>query len=114
MELKELALSTRAEIEQELDMMCPFPENPKNTYEVDLALKERAEIRKSILRLQVDAFLDGKLTIDQVVALQRTDNEKSDVDDVRRDCLVRALDALKDGRNREDIIYETVNNLNLL
>ena len=114
MELKELALRTREEIEQELDKICKLPENPENADEVDRALEKRVEIRKSILRLQVEALFDGKLTIDQVVALQHMGNAEKDVDVLRRKCLEGTLDKLKEGKNRENILDETVNYLNLL
>lgn len=114
MELKELALRTRAEIEQELDKMCPLPENPKNADEIDRVQEVRVEIRRSIERLQVEALLDGKLTIDQVVAQLHTDDDDPSVDDILRDSLKGALDALKEGGNRGDIICEIMNNLELL
>lgn len=114
MELKELALRTSAEVEQELDKICKLPENPENADEVDRALEKRVEIRKSILRLQVEALFDGKLTIDQVVALQHMENAEKDVDELHRKCLEGALDELKEGKNRENILDETVDNLNLL
>ncbi len=114
MELRELSLRTRAEIEQELNKMCPLPENPKNADEIDRVLEERAEIGKSIKRLQLEALLDGKLTIGQVLAQLQTDGDDPSVDDIHRDSLKAALDALKEGRCRENIICETVKNLELL
>ena len=113
MELKELALRTRAEIEQELSKIYPEPENPANPDEIDQVLEKRAEAMKSIMRLQVEALLDGKLSIDQVVA-QLHSEEDNDVDSIHRKVLTDALEELKSGGNRVNIIGKTIDNLKLL
>ena len=114
MDLKELALRTREEIEQDLNKMCPLPENPQNPGDYDQVFDNEVEIRKTILRYQVEALLDGKLTIDQVVAQQHSENDEKDVDDIHRNRLEAAIDELKEGKNREDIVTETVNCLELV
>lgn len=113
MELKELALRTREEIEQEICRIYPLPENPANPDEVDQVLEKRAEIRKSITRLQVETLLNGKLTIDQVVAQQHTEDD-NDVDSIHRKVLTDALEELKKGGNRESIIGKTAEKLGIL
>ena len=112
MELKELALRTREEIEQELNKMYPYPENPTYSDEVDQVLEKRAEFSKNITRLQVEALLDGKLTIDQVVAQQHS--EEKGIDDMHRNVLKEAIGRLEEGKNREDIIDKTAVMLQLL
>lgn len=116
MELKELALRTREEIEQELDKMCPLPEDSQNPDEYDQVFEKRVEIRKSILRLQVEALLDGKLTVDQVVDQIHSEepNENLDIDRIHRDILEKALEEFKEGKDRSEIIEETFNALELL
>ena len=113
MELKELALRTREEIEQEISRIYPKPENPANSDEIDQVMEKRVELRKNIARLQVEALLDGKLTINQVVA-QLHSEEDNDVDSIHRKVLTDALEELKSGGNRVNIIGKTVENLKLL
>lgn len=105
MELKELALRTREEIEQEISRIYPIPENPANSDEVDQVLEKRVEFRKNIIRLQVEAMLDGKLTIDQVVAQLHA--EEKDEEGTNRKILTEAMEELEKGGNREDIIHRT-------
>lgn len=116
MELKELALRTREEIEQELDKICPYPDDSANPGEEDHVLEERAEFRKSIRRYQVEALLDGKLTVDQVVDQVHSEDqdENLDLDGIHRDILEKALEEFKEGKNRSEIIEETFNALELL
>ena len=114
MELKEIALRTREEIEQELDKMCPLPENPKNADEIDRVLEERAKKRKSILKYQVEALLDGKLTVDQVVDRLHINGDEPYQDEAHQKCLEGAIEELKKGKDREGIVAETVNSLNLI
>ena len=113
MELKELALRTREEIEKEIDRIYPKPENPANSDEVDQVMEKRVELRKDITRLQVKALLDGKLTIDQVVAQLHSEKD-NDVDSRHRKVLTDALEELKSGEDREDIIGKTAEYLGLL
>lgn len=113
MELKEIALRTRKEIEQEISRIYHKPENPANSDEVDQVMEKRVELRKNIARLQVEALLDGKLTINQVVA-QLHSEEDNDVDSIHRKVLTNALEEQKRGKKREDIIGETVDNLELV
>ena len=114
MELKELALRTREEIEQEIDKICPYPGDSANPGELDYVLTERAEIRKSIRSYQIEALLDGKLTVDQVVDRQHVNGDGPYEDELHRKCLKEALEDLKKGRDREDIITETERFLELI
>lgn len=116
MEFKELALRTREEIEQELDKICPYPDDSANPGEVDHVLTERAEIRKSIRSYQIEALLDGKLTVDQVVDQVHSEdqNENLDIDRIHRGLLENALEEFKKGKDRSEIIEETFNALELL
>ena len=116
MELKELALRTREEIEQELDKICSYPDHPANPGELDYVLTERAEIRKSIRSYQIEALLDGKLTVDQVVDQVHSEdpNENLDLDGIHRDILEKALEEFKEGKDRSEIIEETFYALELL
>ena len=115
MELKELALCTREEIEKEINRMCPYPVNPKNPYEEDRVLHERVNIRQSLKRLQIEALLDGKLTVDQVVAQMHTEekDEDLDLDYLHRGILKDALNELNEGNNRWDIIERALYELEL-
>ena len=113
MELKELALRTREEIEQEISRIYPKPENPANSDEVDQVIEKRVELRKDITRLQVKALLDGKLSVDQVVAQQHSE-EDDDIDNNHRKVLTDALEELKSGEDREDIIGKTAEYLGRL
>ena len=40
MDIKELALRTREEIDQELDKICPYPDDSANPGELDYVLTE--------------------------------------------------------------------------
>lgn len=115
MELKELALLTREEIEKEINKMCPYPANPENAYEVDTVLRERVNIRQSLMNLQVEALLDGKLTIEQVVAQMHTEqhDDDLDLDDVHWAILKHALDELKEGKDRWDVVNKAVDELEM-
>ena len=101
MELEKLALLTREEIENEINKMCPYPENPENTYEEDRVLHERVNIRQSLKRLQIEAMLDGKLTIDQVLEQQYSEDDEGGIS---RGCLENAIEEMKAGGNRYEIV----------
>ena len=108
MELKELALFTREEFEQELNRLCPDSLD-MNPGEYDATYNERVRIRSCIMRLRIEALLDGKLTVDQVVEQEHEGgcDEDIDLDGIHRGILKRALDKLKEGRDRDEIIDET-------
>ena len=93
MNLEELALCTREEFEKQLNKMCP-DSNCVNSGEYDAVFEERVKIRNSIKRLRIEALLDGKLTVDQVVAQEHTDgnDEDLDIDEIHRGSLEKALD----------------------
>ena len=116
MELEELALCTREEFEQELNKLCPEPTDDMDPGEHDAALEERVRIMSIVKRLRIKALLDGKLTVDQVVDQEHSDNqgEDLDLDGIHRDILEKALENLKEGKERNEIIEETFNALELL
>ena len=114
MELEKLALCTREEFEQELNKLCPDPTDDMNPGEYDAAIEERVRIRRSVKRLRVEALLDGKLTVNQVVDRQHVNGDEPYEDELHRKCLKEALEDLKKGRDREDIIIETENFLELI
>ena len=116
MTLKELALCTREEFEKELNKLCPNPTDNMNPGEYDAAFAERVRIRESIKWLRIEALLDGKLTVDQVVDQEHEEDndEDLDLDGIHRGLLERALEKLKEGKDRSEIIEETVDALELL
>ena len=115
MKLEELALCTREEFEQQLNKMCP-DSKCKNPGDYDAVFAERVSIRRSVKRLRIAALLDGKLTVDQVVAQEHTDgnDEDLDIDEIHRGSLEKALERLKAGEDRSDIIDDTLDALELL
>ena len=115
MKLEELALCTREKFEQELNRMCPNS-NCMDPGEYDAVFEERVRIRSSVKWYRIEALLDGKLTVDQVVDQEHVDgcDEDLDLDGIHRGILERALEQLKEGKDREDIIDETVDALELL
>ena len=114
MEMKELALCTREKFEQELNRMCP--DNSMDPGEYDAVFEERVRIRHNVKWYRIEALLDGKLTVDQVVDQEHEedDDEYLDLDGIHRGILERALEKLKEGKKREDIIDETLDALELL
>ena len=85
MELKDLALCTREEFEQELNKLCSCFMDNMNPGEYDARLKERARIRRNITSLRIEALLDGKLTVDQVVEQEHEeDDDELDLDGIHR------------------------------
>ena len=116
MTLEELALCTREEFEKELNKLCPNPTDNMNPGEYDAAFAERVRIRESIKRARIEALLDGKLTVDQVVEQESSgyQDEVLDTDGIHRGILERALEKLKDGTDRSEIIEETIDALELL
>ena len=115
MELEELALCTREEFEKQLNKMCP-DSNCMDPGEYDAVFSERVRIRNSIMRLRIEALLDGKLTVDQVVEQESSgyQDEDLDIDGIHRGILERALEKLKEGKDRSEILEETVDALELL
>jgi hypothetical protein len=115
MKLEELALCTREEFEKQLNKMCP-DSNCMDPGEYDAVFSERVRIRNSIKRLRIEALLDGKLTVDQVVEQESSgyQDEDLDIDGIHRGILERALEKLKDGKDRSEILEETVDALELL
>ena len=115
MKLEELALCTREEFEQELNKMCP-DSKCKNPADYDAVYAERVSIRRSVKRLRIEALLDGKLTVDQVVDQEHEEygDEDLDIDGIHRGILERALEKLKEGKDRDEIIEETIDALELL
>jgi len=114
MKLEELALCTREEFEQQLNKMCP-DSKCKNSGDYDAVFAERASIRRSVKRLRIEALLDGKLTVDQVVAQEHTDgnDEYLDLDGMNRGSLKEALERLKAGDDRSEIIDDTFDAMEL-
>lgn len=115
MELKELALCTHEKFEQELNRMCP-DSNSMDPGEYDAVFEERVRIRNNVKWYRIEALLDGKLTVDQVVDQEHEedDDEYLDSDGIHRGILERALEKLKEGKKREDIIDDTLDALELL
>ena len=116
MKLEELALCTREEFEQKLNRMCPCSLDDLNPGEFDATFAERVRTRRSVKWLRIEALLDGKLTVDQVVDQEHEedDDEDLDLDGIHRGILERALEKLKDGKDRNEIIEETTDALELL
>ena len=114
MKLEELALCTREEFEQQLNKMCP-DSKCKNPGDYDAVFAERVSIRRSVKRLRIEALLDGKLTVDQVVAQEHTDgnDEYLDLDGMNRGALKEALERLKAGDGRSEIIDDTFDAMEL-
>ena len=112
MELEELALCTREEFEQELNKLYPEPTDDMNPGDYDAALNKRASIIQRVRMLRIKALLDGKLTVDQVVDQEHSDNQ--DLDGIHRGILEKALEMLREGEDRDVIIEETFNALELL
>ena len=108
MNLEELALCTREEFEKELNKLCPNPTDDMNPGEYDAAFNERVRIRESIKRARIEALLDGKLTVDQIADQER------DGDEDLRGFFEKVLKKQKEGKNRREIVEETVNILELL
>ena len=114
MKLEELALCTREEFEQQLNKMCS-DSNCMDPGEYDAVFSERVRIRNSIKRLRIEALLDGKLTVDQVVAQEHVDgnDEYLDLDGMNRGALKEALERLKAGDDRSEIIDDTLDDMEL-
>ena len=114
MKLEELALCTREEFEQELNKMCP-DSKCKNPADYDAVFAERVSIRRSVKRLRIEALLDGKLTVEQVVAQEHVDDndEYLDLDGMNRGALKKALERLKAGDDRSEIIDDTFDAMEL-
>ena len=108
MKLEELALCTREEFEKELNKLCPNPTDDMNPGEYDAAFSERVRIRESIKRARIEALLDGKLTVDQIA------DQECDEDEDLRGFFEKVLEKLKEGKDRDEIVEETVNILELL
>lgn len=115
MNLEELALCTREEFEKQLNKMCP-DSNSMDPGEYDAVFSERVRIRNSIKRLRIEALLDGKLTVDQVVVQEHTDgnDEDLDLDGIHRGSLEKALERLKAGEDRSVIISDTLYAMEML
>ena len=116
MELEELALCTREEFEHKLNRLCPCPTDDMNPGEYDTAFEERVRIRRSVKWLRIEALLDGKLTVDQVVNQEHEEggDEDLDLDGIHRGILERALVKLKEGKDRDEIIEDTCDALEFL
>ena len=108
MKLEELALCTREEFEKELNKLCPNPTDDMNPGEYDAAFNERVRIRESIKRARIEALLDGKLTVDQIA------DQECDEDEDLRGFFEKVLKKQKEGKDRREIVEETVNILELL
>ena len=114
MKLEELALCTREEFEKELNKLCPNPTDDMNPGEYDAAFNENVRIRESIKRARIEALLDGKLTVDQVVEQEHEEDDELDLDGIHRGILERALEKFKEGGDRSEIIEDTVESLELI
>ena len=111
MELEELALRTRKEIEKEINKMCPYPANPENLYEEERVMRERVNIRQSLKRLQIEAMLEGKLTVDQVLEQQYSEDDEWVIG---RGSLENAIKEVKEGRSRYEVVDELFEYMELL
>ena len=111
MELEKLALLTREEIEKEINKTCPYPANPENAYEVDTVLRERVNIRQSLKRLQIEALLDGKLTVDQVLEQQYSEDDEGGIG---RNTLEDAIKEVKEGGSRYEVVERIFEYMELL
>ena len=111
MELEKLALLTREEIEKEINKMCPYPANPENAYEVDTVLRERVNIRQSLKRLQIEALLDGKLTVDQVLEQQYSEDDEGGIG---RGTLEDAIKEVKEGGSKYEVVERIFEYMELL
>ena len=107
MKQEKLALCTSKEFEQKLNKLCPDSMD-MNPGEYDAAFSERVRIRESIKRLRIEALLDGKLTVDQIADQER------DGDEDLRGFFEKVLKKQKEGKNRREIVEETVNILELI
>lgn len=119
MELEELILLTREEIEKEIYRRYPDPTGPTHADAYDQASERRVRLREIISRLQIEAFLDGKLTVEQVVEQHHDPNENPmlayDPDSIHRETLEQGLQDLKEGiKSRDEIINEIYQCLDLL
>ena len=106
-----MALCTREEIEKEINKICPYPANPKNLYEEDRVLHERVNIRQSLKRLQIEALLDGKLTVDQVLEQQYSEDDEGGIG---RNSLEDAIKEVKEGGNRYEVVERLFEYMELL
>jgi len=115
MKKEELALCSREEFEQELNQLCPNSID-MNPGEFDATFEERARIRSSVRESRIEALLDGKLTIDQVVEQEHEEgcDEDLDLDGIHRGILEKALEELKEGKDRSEIVENTVDALELI
>jgi hypothetical protein len=114
MEQIKLTLCNREEFEQELDKLCPSPTLDMNPGDYDAAIAERASIRKDTIWDRIEALLDGKLTVDQVVEQEHDEDEEIYLDGIHRGILERALEKFKEGVDRHEIIEDTVESLELI
>ena len=78
MKQEKLAMCNREEFEQELDKLCPSPTLDMNPGDYDAAIAERASIRKDTIWDRIEALLDGKLTVDEVVEQEHEEDEELD------------------------------------
>ena len=111
MELEELALLTREEINKEINKMCPYPANSANLYEEERVLRKRVNIRQSLKRLQIEALLDGKLTIDQVLEQNYSEDDEGGIG---RGTLEDAIKEVEEGGNRYEIVERLFEYMDLL
>ena len=114
MKQEKLALCNREEFEQKLDKLCPSPTLDMNPGDYDAAIAERASIRKDTKWDRIEALLDGKLTVDEVVEQEHEDDDELDIDGIHRGILERALEKFKEGVDRHEIIEDTVESLELI
>ena len=114
MKQEKLALCTSEEFEQKLDKLCPSPTLDMNPGDYDAAIAERASIRKDTMWDRIEALLDGKLTVDEVVEQEHEDDDELDIDGIHRGILESALEKYKEGGDRYEIIGDTVEFLELI
>ena len=81
--------------------LAMYPGNPKNAYEEDTILRERVNIRQSLKRLQIEALLDGKLTIDQVL---EQNNSEDDEGGIGRGTLEDAIKEVEEGDSKYEVV----------
>ena len=80
----------------------------------DAVIAERASIRGGIKWAHIEALLDGKLTVDQVVEQEHEEDDVLDLDGIHRGILESALEKFKEGIDRNEIIEDAVESLEMI
>ena len=113
MELEKLALLSSEEIEQEIQRLYPEPTgDDHHADEYDQVREKRIALHRTILRLQIEAFLDGRHPVENFVTQLRfpaTYSPLTEMEDcIRRKLLLRALEDMRYGEKTHDEIFDEV------